>query len=117
MACREASCATICAAYAVLLREPLKPTLPALDHPITLPFRSVIVTTVLLKVASTCATPECTFLLPLALTIFGLSTSSVERERLSGAPAAGAGCSFFGFAVFFSAGRFVAAASAFGAAF
>src|SRR5205823_8453581 len=71
---------------------------------------------VLLNVASTCATPECTFLLPLALTIFGLSTSSVERETLSGAPAAGAGCSFFGFAVFFSAGRFGAAASAFGAA-
>src|SRR5439155_8016411 len=33
IACLEASCATICAAYAVLLREPLKPTLPALDHP------------------------------------------------------------------------------------
>jgi hypothetical protein len=33
-------------------------TLPALDHPITLPFTSVIVTIVLLNVASTCATPE-----------------------------------------------------------
>ena len=42
---RAASCATNCAAYAVLLREPLKPTRPALDHPITLPLRSVIDTT------------------------------------------------------------------------
>jgi len=34
-------------------------------------------------------------LLPLALTIFGFSASSGESERFSGAPAAGAGCSFF----------------------
>jgi len=30
--------------------------------------------------------PECTFLLPLALTIFGFSTSSAESERFSGLP-------------------------------
>ena len=58
MACREASCATIWAAYAVLLREPLNPTFPALDHPMTLPFKSVIVTIVLLNVERTCAIPE-----------------------------------------------------------
>jgi hypothetical protein len=40
------------------LRDPLKPTLPALDQPMTLPFMSVIVTIVLLNVASTCAIPE-----------------------------------------------------------
>ena len=34
MPCRAASCATNCAAYAVLLREPLNPTRPALDQPI-----------------------------------------------------------------------------------
>src|SRR5262252_11105660 len=54
------------------------------------------------------------FLLPFALTIFGLSTPSDERERGSGAAAAGAGWSFFGFAVFFPAAR-LGAASAFGA--
>jgi len=59
--------------------------------------------------------PEWTFLLPFALTIFGLSTSSVERERLSGAPGADPACSFLGFAVFFAVGR-LGAASAFGAA-
>src|SRR5439155_26989835 len=58
IACRDASCATICAAYAVLLREPLNPTLPALDQPITLPLLSVIVTIVLLYVESSCALPE-----------------------------------------------------------
>src|SRR5207244_11689076 len=35
IAWRAASCATCWAAYAVLLREPLKPTRPALDQPIT----------------------------------------------------------------------------------
>src|SRR5262249_21708547 len=54
------------------------------------------------------------FLLPFALTIFGLSTPSDERERGSGAAAAGAGWSSFGFAVFFPAAR-LGAASAFGA--
>src|SRR5205809_5769277 len=57
---------------------------------------SVIVTIVLLNVESTCAMPECTFLLPFALTIFGFSTSPPESERFSeAAAAAGAGRSFF----------------------
>src|SRR5947209_16621016 len=42
--------------------------------------------------------PECTFLLPLALTIFGFSTSVAESERFSVAAAAtGVDCSFFCF--------------------
>src|SRR5437588_2895690 len=45
--------------------------------------------------------PECTFLLPFALTIFGFSTSLAESERFSGAAAAaGADCSFFCFGAF-----------------
>src|SRR5436309_2870839 len=52
----QASAATW-AAKGVLLREPLKPTLPALAHVITLPSRSVIVMIVLLKLACTWATP------------------------------------------------------------
>jgi hypothetical protein len=41
-------------------------------------------------------------LLPFALTIFGFSIPSLERERFSEAPVAGAGCSFFCLAVFFA---------------
>ena len=48
----QASAATW-AAKGVLLREPLKPTLPALAHVITLPSRSLIVMIVLLKLACT----------------------------------------------------------------
>src|SRR5215471_6672533 len=44
IAWRAASCATCCAAYAVLLREPLKPTRPALDQPMILPCMSVMLT-------------------------------------------------------------------------
>src|SRR5437773_3537750 len=56
---------------------------------------SVIVTIVLLNVERTWAIPVCMFLLPLALTTFGFSISSVESERFSrGAAAAGAGSSF-----------------------
>src|ERR1700728_3184329 len=69
IACRHASWATICAAYAVLLRAPLKPHFPPLAQPIDDPFISVIVTIVLLKDATTCAIPVCTFLLPFALII------------------------------------------------
>jgi hypothetical protein len=61
----------------------LNPTFPALDQPITFPFKSVIDTIVLLKVARTCATPVETFLLPFALTIFGFSTSPLSSERLT----------------------------------
>src|SRR6266540_5671885 len=52
----QASAATW-AAKGVLLREPLKPTLPELAQVITLPSRSAIVTMVLLKLACTWATP------------------------------------------------------------
>src|SRR5258708_37562771 len=50
MALRAASSAANCAANGVLLREPLNPRAPALDQDTVLPFTSVIVTTVLLKV-------------------------------------------------------------------
>src|SRR5512137_1810049 len=57
----------IWAAKGVLLREPLKPTLPALAHVTTFPVPSVIVTMVLLKVAwmqaIPCVTPFPSFLL------------------------------------------------------
>src|SRR5580765_7047322 len=57
MALRAAFSAAVCAAKGVLLREPLKPALPALDHDTTLPILSVSVTIVLLNVACTWATP------------------------------------------------------------
>src|SRR5580693_9729124 len=50
IALRAASSAASCAANGVLLRDPLKPREPALDHATVLPLTSVIVTTVLLKV-------------------------------------------------------------------
>jgi hypothetical protein len=47
---RRAHCsAAICAANGVLLREPLKPTLPAEAHASTLPSWSVMLTMVLLN--------------------------------------------------------------------
>src|SRR6186713_1851796 len=57
IALRAAISAAVWAAKGVLLREPLKPALPALDHDTTLPVLSVRVTIVLLKDACTCATP------------------------------------------------------------
>src|SRR5918993_2570963 len=54
---RPAASAACCAAYGVDLREPLKPTWPALAHEITLPCASVIETIVLLNVLLMCATP------------------------------------------------------------
>src|SRR5271155_4114075 len=57
-----ASSAATCAAYGVDFRLPLNPWLPADDHAIALPCASVMVTTVLLKVAATCATPAMMFL-------------------------------------------------------
>src|SRR5688572_6915386 len=62
-ALRAASSAASCAANGVLLREPLKPREPALDHAMTFPERSVIETIVLLKVDWTCAMPVPTFFL------------------------------------------------------
>ena len=63
IALRAASSAASCAANGVLLREPLKPREPALDQAIELPFTSVIVTTVLLKVDWMCAIPVAMFFL------------------------------------------------------
>src|SRR5450755_1043271 len=51
MALRAADSAVTCAAYGVLLREPLKPCPPALPQESTFPLGSVSVTIVLLKVA------------------------------------------------------------------
>src|SRR5208283_3280855 len=55
---RAAASAAIWAANGVPLRDPLKPTAPALDQPTTKPCGSVIVTIVLLKVACTWAIPS-----------------------------------------------------------
>src|SRR5262245_42518561 len=55
--------AATCAAKGVLLREPLKPLLPHVAHASVLPWRSVIVTMVLLKEACMCAIPSATFFL------------------------------------------------------
>ena len=60
---RAASSAASCAANGVLLRDPLNPREPALDHDTVLPFTSVMVTTVLLKVDWTYAIPVATFFL------------------------------------------------------
>src|SRR6185437_2791246 len=79
------------AAKAVLLREPLKPTRPALDQPSRLPCMSVIVTCVLLNVARMFAMPTEIFLAPLALTIFLPAKSSASNSAAVGAePATGA---------------------------
>ena len=57
-----ASSAATCAAYGVDLREPLKPIMPAEDQLIALPWASVMVTIVLLKLAFTWAMPLVMFL-------------------------------------------------------
>src|SRR5215213_2717827 len=93
MAWRAASWATCWAANAVLLREPLKPTRPALDQPITLPCMSVIETWVLLKVARMFATPVEMFLAPLALTIFFAFGSSPSNSAAVGAATTGGAAS------------------------
>src|SRR6202167_4810998 len=63
--CSMARCAhcsaAICAANGVDLRLPLKPTLPAEAHAMTLPSWSVIETIVLLNELLMCATPCATF--------------------------------------------------------
>ena len=84
MAWRAASCATCWAAKAVLLREPLKPTRPALDQPSTLPCMSVMVTLVLLNVARMLAMPTAMFFAPLALMIFLALASSRQQFRGGG---------------------------------
>src|SRR5437773_2538425 len=90
IACLAASWATCCAAKAVLLREPLNPTRPALDQPSTLPCTSVIVTCVLLKVARMLATPVVMFFEPLALMIFLAAASSASNSAAVGATGAAA---------------------------
>src|SRR5262245_33877098 len=57
MASRAVASAATCAANGVLLREPLKPALPALAQLIVFPSVSVMVMMVLLKLACTWATP------------------------------------------------------------
>src|SRR3954453_2204846 len=70
-ALRAAASAVICAANGVDLREPLKPTWPALAHEITLPIGSVIETIVLLNVLLMCACPCATFFFSLRRVFFG----------------------------------------------
>src|SRR5262249_49990595 len=62
-AARPARSDAICAANGVDLREPLKPALPEVAHDSVLPWRSVMVTIVLLKDACTWAMPSDTFFL------------------------------------------------------
>jgi len=62
-AARPARSAATCAANGVDLREPLKPALPEVAHDSVLPWRSVMVTMVLLNDACTCAMPSDTFFL------------------------------------------------------
>src|SRR3954467_12462978 len=69
-ALRAALSAAICAANGVDLREPLKPTCPALAHEMTLPCGSVIETIVLLKVLLMCACPCVMFFFSLRRTLF-----------------------------------------------
>ena len=91
-----ASSAAIWAANGVDLRDPLKPIVPADDHEIVLPWASVMVIIVLLKVELTCATPETMFLrsrrrtrvASLAITKSQLSAvfrACERRKRSSGA--------------------------------
>src|SRR5690242_15284166 len=89
IALRPASSAATWAAYGVDLREPLKPMLPDDDQAIVLPWASVIVISVLLNVALTCATPDVMFLrsrrrkrgaAAAALAILVVLTSSCRRS-------------------------------------
>src|SRR3954467_2828245 len=68
---RAAASAAICAANGVDLREPLKPTWPALAQEITLPIGSVIETIVLRNVLLMCAWPCATFFFSLRRVFFG----------------------------------------------
>src|SRR3954470_3305214 len=62
MPSRAAASAVTWAANGVDLRDPLKPTAPALFHTITLPSLSVRATSVLLNEVLMCAWPIATFL-------------------------------------------------------
>src|SRR5579862_4568913 len=89
-ALRAHASAAICAANGVPLREPLKPTEPALDHATTIPCGSVIVTMVLLKVACTCATPSDT-VLRVRRTRRGAGAAPAAPAAAGAAPPADAG--------------------------
>src|SRR5690349_1353165 len=68
-AARPACSAATCAANGVDLREPLKPAAPEVAHAKALPWRSVIVTMVLLKEAWMWAMPSATFFLTFLRTL------------------------------------------------
>src|SRR5262245_24941829 len=87
IAFRAAASAAIWAANGVLLREPLKPTLPALAHATTPPILSVSVTIVLLNVACTWAMPVRT------------STRSLRFPLLRGLPVPASAMSRYAFPV------------------
>src|SRR5262245_5082128 len=63
------------AAKGVLLRLPLKPTVPADAHDSTSPFGSVIETMVLLNVARMCATPRVTLRLAFLFLLFAMGSA------------------------------------------
>ena len=99
IALRAAFSAAVWAAKGVLLREPLKPTLPALAQDTTLPVLSVKVTMVLLKVACTWATPTRT------------SLRSRLRPPLRGAAGFSSGVSAMSLAPYFRAAAGAAGAA------
>src|SRR5690606_3317293 len=68
-AASPARSAATCAANGVLLREPRKPEPPEVAHANALPWRSVIVTMVLLKDAWMCAMPSTTVFLTFFLVV------------------------------------------------
>src|SRR5580704_5592202 len=76
---RAASSAASCAANGVLLRDPLNPRDPALDHATVLPFTSVMVTTVLLNV-------DCTYAIPVATFFLTFFFGALVRMDAGGAP-------------------------------
>src|SRR4029079_15704269 len=86
-AARPAFSAATCAANGVDLREPRKPAPPDVAHDRALPWRSVIVTTVLLNDACTCTmasvTTRLVFFLVLATTGLFMSSSfrNVFRQK------------------------------------
>src|SRR5690606_26163876 len=84
-ASRPAFSAAICAAKGVDLREPLKPLLPEVAHASALPWRSVMVTMVLLNDACTWATPSATFFLTFLRTLV-LALAIYGHSRLRGRP-------------------------------
>src|SRR5207247_8005506 len=61
------------AANGVPLRDPRKPSDPALDHDTVLPSWSAMVTMVLLNVACICTMPECTVRFSFFLNVFFLA--------------------------------------------